>query len=629
MEISIPLNAKVNGDGEYYMICPICTSSREKKHQSEKKFAINLQKADKPWRCNHCNESGYILDDNYIDRLKIKPIMENKKVLPLSDSLVKWFWEERKISKQTLLDLDISMSQESILLTKVKPINEALKDTYGNRKCINFKYKKDGILINIKYRDEDKNFKLITDATKIFYNIDSIKNQKSAIIVEGEMDVLAYHESNRKNVVSVPNGTAISPKEVEEYNKTGKFRENLNLAYVDVCIDDFKEVETIYLATDDDIPGLKLREELARRFGKERCRYIKFSEYKKTDGTPCKDANDVLVHRGKETLFATLDYARPYPIDGVSTALQYWDKMEKIFDNGRQKGYSTGYKSLDPHFNWMPGWTMLTNGFPGHGKSSLLFNLTLITTILYKWKWGFYCPENYPPENIIDTLTEILVGDTSDKSFGDRMSKQRYQDAIRKHIDKYFYFVDNEEGYTPKDLRSIKKGLVRQYGINGFLTDPWKNLTHNMGNKTIDMYLQEELAAEVRFGIKNDVINLICHHPPTPPREKDKDKNYSAPSQYELIGGQVWSSTCYAMLCIHKHDNSSWENTETEVHVQKIKEHKLAGFPTDRNNPVLLKYNRRSGRFLERNDILDMSSPYGTYPFTDYEATSQINFEGF
>ena len=622
MDISIP-----SGSGEYYTLCPICNATRKPEHQKEKKFAINRDMMPMPWRCNHCEEGGYILDEKYLDSLKIKPVLTRHKFLPISDKLVQWFWEERKISKQTLLDLDISMSMEPIRQTKVKEKNESSRGTIATRKCINFKYKKNNALIDIKYRDEDKNFKMIVGATKIMYNIDAIIGKKQCVIVEGELDVCAYHEAGIKNVVSVPNGVSITTKEIEEYRKTGKFRENLNMEYLDTCLDDFAKIELIYIATDDDIPGMKLREELSRRLGKERCRYIKFSEYKKADGSPCNDGNDVLIHKGKEILAGTLTYSYPYPISGVTTDMQYWDKMEKIFDHGRKKGYSTGYKSLDPHFNWMPGWLTLSNGYPGEGKSSFLFNMVLITTILYKWKWGMYCPENYPPENIIDTLAEILIGDTADISFGDRMTKERYQDAIKKHLDKYFFFVDNEHGYTPAELREVKKHLVRQHGISGFLTDPWKNLTHNLGNKTIDMYIQQELAAEVRLSIKNDLINLICHHPPTPP--KDKDKNYPAPSQFDLIGGQVWSSTCYSMFCIHKHDRVSWKNTETEVHIQRNKEQKLAGFPTDRNNPVLLKFDRRSGRFLERTDVSDKNSPYGAFPFTDYEKNTQIDFEGF
>ena len=626
LEINIPPGASTDASGEFYLQCPICSSSRKPEHQHEKKLAINLTKNPRPWRCNHCGEGGYIIDEEYMKRVKIKPIIVNMAFIELTPGLLKWFWHERAISKKTLDDLHISLSDETLRQTKVRPGNERLKDKWANRKCINFKYFKDGLLINIKYRDQDKNFKLIPDATKIFYNIDSLKGSKIAVIVEGEIDVLSYHEAGILPVVSVPNGVVISEKERKEFEVSGSFRSNLNMEYLDISMEDFVDKDLIYIATDDDIPGKKLREELSRRFGKERCRYIKFSEYTKADGTPCKDANDLLISKGKEFLKKTLEYSYPFPIEGVTTADQYWDKMESIFDNGRKKGFSTGYKSLDPHFNWMPGWVTLVNGYPGEGKSSWIFNMVLITTVLYDWKWGMYCPENYPPDNIIDTLAEIYVGNTADIKFNERMSKDRYRDVIKNHISKHFYFVDNEEGYTPEQLRVIKKNLVKQYGINGFLTDPWKNLTHNLKGKSIDMYLQEELSAEVRLSIKNDLINLICHHPPTPPR--DKDKNYPPPTQFELIGGQVWASTCYSMICIHKHDRTSWENTQTEVHVQRNKEHKLVGFPTDRNNPVILKFERRTNRFLEREDPASVDSQFNVYPLNIKDGTQSI-LEGF
>lgn len=632
IDIFIPQDAKTDLRGEFYMVCPVCSDTRKPEHQREKKMAVNLLKVPHPWRCNHCEEKGYVIDETYMAKAKIKPVLENKHYLELSDPLVVWFWEQRRISKQTLIDLDISASIEVIRQTKKVVGEEAFFDKVVSRRCINFKYKKDGVLVNIKYRDKNKNFKMIQDATKILYNIDSLKGRAEAVIVEGEMDVCAYHEVGITNVVSVPNGVSISPAEIEEYKATGKFKNNLNMEYLDLCIDEFEDKETIYIGSDDDLPGQKLREELARRLGKQRCRYVKYSDYKKPDGTPCKDANDVLIHIGKEALRSSLQNSYPYPIAGVTTAVSYWDKMEKIYDEGRQKGFATGYKSLDPHFRWMPGWLMLVNGYPGEGKSSFLFNLIVISTVLYGWKWGIYAPENYPPENIIDTLAEILVGDTADISYDNpgkglfRMTKDRYRHAVMEHIDKHFYFIDNADGYTPKELREIKRSLVRQYGINGFLTDPWKNLSHFIGDRE-DVYLQRELAAEVRLTTKNDLVNIICHHPPTPPR--DKEKNYPAPSYFELTGGQIWSASSYAMLCIHKHDRTTWQNTITEVHVQKIKDQKLAGIPTDRANPVLLKFDRRSGRFYEQPDPTNPESAYTQYPFGDYSLVKNLVFDGF
>ena len=633
--IDIPVGARYNQKGEYYMICPVCTPTREPGHQKEAKMAVNLLKNPRPWRCNHCEAKGYIIDEEYLATTKVKPILNIKGTLSISDNLVKWFWDERRISIQTLRDFNISMTQESILHIRSK--DPELKGKYANRKCINFPYYKRKTLINVKYRDMEKNFKMIADASKILYNIDSLLNSNVAVIVEGEFDAMAYHEAGIPFVVSVPNGVTITPKELAHFEKTGQIdiQSNINLEYLDNCIEVFDQIETVYIATDTDAAGIKLREELARRIGKAKCRYIKFDSFSRyasmdkdcveEDGK-CNDPNDVLKFHGKKALADTLKTAIAYPVEGVTRPGQYWDIMATEYDKGRPKGLSTGYLSLDPHYTMIRGWLTVINGYPGEGKSSFLFNLICITTILYNWKWGMYCPENYPPKNIIDTLAEIVVGNTADYDFpGTRMTKKEYEVAITDHLNKHIYFLDNETGFTPAQLRAKKQEMVRQYGIVGFLTDPWKNLIHDRKGMGIDEYIQQELNHEVRFSQKNNILNIIAHHPPTPPR--DKDKNYSPPSSFELIGGQIWFSTCYAMLCIHKESRSDWGNTNTEIHVQKIKEHKLAGVPTDRDGPVVLRFDRRTNRYYERDDITDESSEFKTYPVKDlFDNTEQLDF---
>ena len=70
----------------------------------------------------------------------------------------------------------------------------------------------------------------------MFYNLNSIFNTDSVVIVEGEMDVLALHEAGIHNAVSVPNGATVG---------------NNNLDYLDNCIDYFADKEKVILALDE------------------------------------------------------------------------------------------------------------------------------------------------------------------------------------------------------------------------------------------------------------------------------------------------------------------------------------------------------------------------------------------
>lgn len=613
VEINIPVNPKLTGD-EYYMICPLCAASRQPAHRNEKKLAINLNSSSpkyRLWRCNHCGEGGALLSDKKPYQTKARPVIKNINELQISDALVKWFWEKRKISIQTLEALSIIMTVEPVYQKKNKDKSKTGKVI--SRKCISYKYLREGTLVNIKYRDPDKNFKMITGASKILYNIDAIKGKKEAIITEGENDTAAYHEAGCKNVVSVPHGVTISKDEREYYEKTGTLvvKNQINLEYIDLCIKDLEDKDIIYIATDDDAAGIKLREELVRRLGKDKCRFIRFGLWKKPDGTPCNDPNDVLVHHGKETLKSTLDFAESYPIEDAITIDDVWDKINYNFDHGNKKGLSLGFRSLDPHFTLRLGHPVALNGYYNTGKTTFAFSaIALYSMVKYGWKWGMYSPENYPVEDAFDIMIEAFVGNTTDIDHDDRMNKKDLEKA-REFLAKHVYFVDREEAYSPKDLRDICHRMIQVYGIRGFLTDPWNSLDHTKERKSfqnIEEYLRQELSAEVRFATRNGIFKLINVHPPTP--VKNPDKKYKTPSAFDLEGGSIWSKKMYEMICLDMADSESWSDTKVEVHIQKVKSHKLVGIPTDRNNPVILSFDRRTGRYSETDDQGEEHCPF-------------------
>lgn len=624
IDITVP-SKRSSPKGEVYMVCPICTPGRKPEHKNEEKFAINV--ITKEWRCNHCNEGGLLHDEAFIQNMKIKPVTRKINAISMTDRFVQWFWEKRKISKMTLEHFHITLSMETLLQIRAGEQNKDMIGKYATRKCINFKYFKDNFLVNVKFRDADKNFKLISGADIILYNIDSLKGEKTAVIVEGEIDCMSYHEAGMKSVVSVPNGAQITKEERENYEKTGKLviKSQQNLDYLDKCIESFEGKETIYIATDDDPAGIKLREELSRRLGKDRCKYIRCSRWMKGDGSPCKDPNDILVSLGKENLLATLEYAESYPVEGVSIALDYWSELEREYDEGRERAVPTGYRCLNPHWGWVKGWTTGINGYPGIGKSTFAFNMIAISIVKYSWRWGLYCPENYPPKNIVNIICEIIAGKTMDPRYEDRMTKSQYEGIIKRYINNYIYFVDNELGFTPQQLRDKKRSMIKQHGIVGFLTDPWSNLIHRYGDRE-DQYLEKELTEEVRLSTRTGLINLICVHPPTPPREKDK--KYTAPSIFEITGGKIWAAKMYSVICVHQQDMNDYENTVLEIHVQKNKEQKIAGLPTSRNNPVLMEFTRKSGRFLERESD-DELSPYNYFPISNGFSKDTTDIEGF
>jgi len=629
-DIDVPFNENSNKDEEHYIICPICTPTRKQEHKNERKLAIN-EKTLK-WRCNHCQEGGILINSDYLEKRGIKTIEYKKSsFLKLPDEIIKYF-NSRSISEDTLNKLKIHSSWQKI--RQIRHPDDNMKGKFLNTLCISFPFYQYGSLINIKYRDKRKNFKLEFKASKIFFNIDSVVNQDYAIITEGEIDTASFIETGYDSCISVPNGSSLTEREKKEFEKSGKIEEtlsNINLEYLDKNIQDLSHIETFYLATDNDAAGFKLREELARRLGKGKCRKLDFSFFKDEDQNECNDPNQILQIHGKQGLIDLIEkHSIPYPVDGVSTAKDHKESLIHEYKFGKQKGLSTGYKTLDPYFNWMRGYTIAFNGFPSEGKTTFALNLAAISSVLYEFKWGIYSPENYPVKNIIDTLSEILINNTTDMEYKDRMSQKELEIVIDEHIDKYFYFIDSKDFFSPEELIEKKKEMISRYGIVGFITDPWFSLNHKGQSKfgNVADYIQDVLNKENYFTEKYNVIEMILHHPPTPDRKTGGDKELSAPSPFQLVGGAMWFNRIKQMICIHRLNRMDNIETLTGFHVQKSKEQKLAGLTTPRNTPVIFNFDRRSNRYLESEDVSNPESRYKVFPFENlFDINEQFNLE--
>ena len=193
-------------------ICPLCSSGRQPKNQKAKCASYDWERG--LGTCHNCDTSFQL--NTYERKGSSEKVYVRPDVKPLNDVSTKvegWF-ESRGISKKTLMDLRVSEG------------SEWMPQTGQPENTIHFNYYVGEQLINVKYRDGRKNFKLFKGAEKVFYNIDATVGYDWCVVTEGEMDVLALHEAGVKNAISVPNGATLNSN---------------NLDYLDNCIDYFDE----------------------------------------------------------------------------------------------------------------------------------------------------------------------------------------------------------------------------------------------------------------------------------------------------------------------------------------------------------------------------------------------------
>ena len=182
--------------GKTQGVCPWSSKCRKPENQKKKCSSYDWERG--LGTCHNCNTSFQLHTyqrKGASEKVYVRP--EQRLTPKVSTKVEDWF-NTRGISTRTLADLKVSEGAEW------------MPQTGKSENTIHFNYYIGDQLINIKYRDGRKNFKLYKGAEKIFYNINSIIGYDSCIIVEGEMDVLAMHEAGVKNVISVPNGATLN-----------------------------------------------------------------------------------------------------------------------------------------------------------------------------------------------------------------------------------------------------------------------------------------------------------------------------------------------------------------------------------------------------------------------------------
>jgi twinkle protein len=150
-------------EGKTQGVCPICSSDRKPKNEKAKCASYDWERGI--GTCHNCNKTFQLHTykrKGKSEKIYVKPPQkENVEEMQISEPIIKWF-EARGISKETLYELQITEGKEF------------MPQTSKTENAIHFNYFIGDQLINIKYRDGRKNFKLYKGAEKIFYNINSI-----------------------------------------------------------------------------------------------------------------------------------------------------------------------------------------------------------------------------------------------------------------------------------------------------------------------------------------------------------------------------------------------------------------------------------------------------------------------
>lgn len=551
--IEIPYGRR---SGKIKTICPKCHDQRSNKR--DKSLSVDLDKG--VWHCHYCNWSGtneVRVKDDWQQRSTIR---KQKKVykLPTAQATeeqrhqvgakaLAWF-ASRGISEQTLRALNVTEGMEWMPQTN-KPEN-----------TVQFNYYRGEELVNVKYRTGRKEFKLVSGAELLPYNINAIGGTPECVITEGEMDALSFVECGRTDVVSVPNGA------------------NANLDYLDDYLEQyFDDKETIYIAVDTDTKGVVLRDELMRRFGVERCRIVEYGE-------GCKDANEHLIKYGKASLLQCIADAPETAIDGVFTVTDFEGSLDAVFEAGWKQGATIGHPNFDALCSFETKRLCVVSGIPGSGKSEFIDEIAERLNVRYGWKFAMFSPENAPLAYHAAKLVEKFTG----KRFSKKTLDADLYKKVKEHLEENFFFIVPKDNFKLDNILDKAKSLVRRKGIKALVIDPFNRLENEIpSGMTETNYISKALDKLTEFAQKHDVMVVLMAHPNK--QIKDKDGVIPAPTMYDINGSANFFNKADFGIVVHRNRIAN----NVEVHVQKVKFRHLGTCGT-----AYFHYNLNNGRYV-------------------------------
>lgn len=543
--------------GKTQGICPLCSADRKPENQKAKCASYDWQRG--LGTCHNCNTSFQLHTfqrKGNVDKVYTRPEPVTK--LDIGTKIENWF-ASRGISKKTLNDLRVTEGFE--YMPQIEKEANAIQFNYyiGNE------------LINIKYRDGLKNFKLYKGAEKIFYNVDSLVGYDTAIIVEGEMDVCALYESGIKNAVSVPNGATLT---------------NNNLDYLDNCIEYFEDKDIIILALDQDEPGQALQAELIRRLGAEVCWIADFDD--------CKDANEYLIKYGREELAARINKCKPVPMEHVVTFKDIEEEMRDFVLNGFKPGYQIGIESFDKIFSTYTSQFITVTGIPSSGKSDFVDMMCVGYNKNYDWKIAYASPENHPTFLHAHKLMRKIWGDMpTSKDFDNEKWLE-----VSERLNDDFYFIDMDN-YTLEAVLAKGAELVRRKGIKCLVIDPFNKVRSEDRQSDVNVYTMDYLSKIEVFAKKYDVLVIVVAHPTK--MYKTPDGKIDEPTMYNIKGGGEWYDASYHGILVHR----DYEAKTVKAKVLKVKFQNLG----ENGAEAHFNWDWRSGRFEPIKEI-DMKMPW-------------------
>lgn len=419
--------------------------------------------------------------------------------VPCTDkSKVYAYFEQRKISRETLDALDVRQDSEGNAVFNYYDTNDVLtmvkykpshKIQHGQAKC---------------WCQQN------SDTAPLLFNMNRINVNSPLLICEGEPDCLSAIEAGFKNAVSVPLGSS-------------------NLHWIDENLEWLDQFESIIICADNDDAGVKMQKECVPRLGSWRTKVVDIPAIPiGNTGRVTKDLNEILYVCGKDKVLELILDAKDSPVPSVADLSDVEPTEYEDVD-----GVTTGLKAIDDELmRLFFGTLTIVSGQPGSGKSSLLTQLACnsLDNDISTWLFSGELPNgvekswfNYifaGPRNITDAISRR--GNPYKK-----ISTTTLAEINKTYKGRWHIYRDDYDNTLDKLIASMTD-TVRKYGARCLILDNFMCIDTETSEEELRSQT-DTIKKLIEFAKKYQVaVILVCH-----PRKMDAGTNVGI---YDIAG---------------------------------------------------------------------------------------------
>lgn len=495
--------------------------------------------------------------------------------VPCTDkSKVYAYFEQRKISRETLDALDVRQDSEGNVVFNYYDANDVLtmvkykpshKVQHGQAKC---------------WCQQN------SDTAPLLFNMNRINVNSPLLICEGEPDCLSAIEAGFKNAVSVPLGSS-------------------NLHWIDENLEWLDQFESIIICADNDDAGVKMQKECVPRLGSWRTKVVDIPAIPiGNTGRVTKDLNEILYVCGKDKVLELILDAKDSPVPSVADLSDVEPTEYEDVD-----GVTTGLKAIDDELmRLFFGTLTIVSGQPGSGKSSLLTQLACnsLDNDISTWLFSGELPNgvekswfNYifaGPRNITDAISRR--GNPYKK-----ISTTTLAEINKTYKGRWHIYRDDYDNTLDKLIASMTD-TVRKYGARCLILDNFMCIDTETSEEELRSQT-DTIKKLIEFAKKYQVaVILVCH-----PRKMDAGTNVGI---YDIAGTSNIVNLAHRTIGLRRVTDAERENAAkySEKRRQLLKYDVIVTVVKDRmfgrqNIDVGLYYDPASRRFFSDMDEYD------------------------